>query len=580
VSLPLVSGLSSYYEFRELELAVFLVLGLTVFATLVKLGSAALEDHIFEILVWSVSLSLILSTASFSQYLWGWDIQREFAIFQQVSRTGVWNFGNDFIYNSSISISILPAMVQALTGLDGQDVFKFIYPLVFSIVPVVLYKIYRRFSSPKAAFLSVFLVMSYYPFYNELVHIGKQMIAELLMVLLLWILVSEVNEKSLGVVGALLLSVGLITSHYTLAYIWFAFVAFSLVTSRITRKVVAASTWVMVVVFGVMTLAWYAFVASGAALNTFVGWLSNVIQGITQDFFNPSTRPEEALQAAGLTAWTPGLLHELFRLTNYIVPLCIVVGFIAFVYKRKKSPAERKMLPLMTIALVFLVSAIILPSFEGIPFSRIYHLSLLFCSPCFVIGAELPIMWGRRACTSLSHYLPVFHLRFSSRGKIIAATILFSYFLFTSGWVWAASLDPKPTSIVLDSRRMAAEPVKTDYLYYQDVDLPTDVNGAFWLRSYGENGPRYCADYVSRFHVLYAYAEFDSSQSQLLRYCDLSKSYIFLSELNVLHAVGVDFQEPYGTPLFYQFSTNIFTNSSNRLYSNGGTAIYAGVKLS
>jgi uncharacterized membrane protein len=582
LSLPLLGGLSSQYEIQGLQLAVFLALGLIVFATIAGSSSTTTEDRTFQILVWSVSLSLLLSSASFSEYLWGWDIQREFAVFQQVSRTGLWNPGNDFFYNSAISISILPTIVWAVSGLGGQEVFKFIYPLVFSIVPVMLYRIYRQVLSPKSAFLSTYLFMSYWPFYTVLIEMGKQEIGEVLLILLFLVFLSAITRKVSGAAVALTLSAGLVISHYTLSYIYLGFAAFSILCSRITRRVIAAWSLMPMLICAVMAFAWYSFVAGGSAVMILTRSLSIVVQGIVRDFFDPASRPLVALQAAGLSPVIPGFLHDLYRATNYMVQICIVVGFVVFVRKRNKSLAERKMLPLMTVALVFLGAAVVLPFFGGIPFSRVYHISLLFASPCFIIGAELLESWSRRAYNALSHNLLFFRLPFSSRGKmVVAATILLSYFLFTSGWVWAVSLD-RPTSVVFDGKRMANYPEDIYVVsYYSMVDLRTDVNGAFWLKWYGED-VHLCSDYISVNHVLTAYGEFNYSlshlypKSSLFHYCDLRKSYVFLSELNMLHGIGLDLEDRIGGSMFiYQISPDLFTRDSNRLYSNGGTAIYA-----
>jgi len=558
---------------------VFLALGLIPFVTFVGSYSTTVEDHTFRIMVWSVSLTLLLASASFSPYLSGWDIQREFPIFQQVSRSGVWNAQLDIFessFNSVISVSILPAMIRAVSGLDGQTVFKFTFPLIFSTVPVVLYNIYRRVVSSKAAFLSVYLFMSYFAFYNEVNQIAKQMIAELLFVLLIWISLSAIRPKRSGATFAVLLTAGLTLSHYTLTYMYAGIITFSLIISRITRRVVAASTLMMIILCVVMTLVWYSFVAGGSAVMALTNFLSILVRSIVRDFLNPAARPYEALQAIGLTAWTPGFLHDLYRITNYIVQFCLLLGFIAFARKKNKTVVERKVLPLMTVGLILIGSAVILPNFGGIPLPRIYHISLLLASPCFVIGAELLESLWRKTYAMLARGLSIPQLPFSSRGKmIIAATILLSYFLFTSGWVWAVSLDA-PVSVVLDGRRMANYSDDTKVAYYSEVDLPTDVSGALWLASYGEND-HVCSDYISYGHVLIAYGGLNSTSFHSCSPSDLRKSYTFLSELNLLHGIEVNLSESvFGGTSYYKFSADLFTNGSNRLYSNGGTAIFTG----
>lgn len=580
---PLLGALSSQYEVRPLQLLVYFIVGLVVLATATRSDSTAAEDRKLQILVWSVSLCLILSSASYSEFLGGGDIQLEFPIFQEVSRTGVWtmqsSLPNSSLYSSVLSISILPAMVRAVSGLGAQEVFKFLYPLVYSTVPLVLYRIYRRISCPKAAFLSTYLFMAFYPFYGEVLLIGKQQVGELLLLLLLLVFLSGMSGKRSGAALALLLSVGLVVSQYTLSYIFLLLVAVSIFGAHITRKFVALCSLPICAVCGVMAAVWYVFTAGGSALNALTNFLSVFSQGMMLDFFSPSARPTEALQAAGLnwqTCESVGctFLHDLNRLTQYIVPFCIVLGFIVFARRRSGSLAERKMLPLMSAALLLLGSAVILPLFGGIPFQRLYHISLLFVSPCFVIGAEMVESWVRKAGTSASRITAIFHTPVSWRGKkIVAATILLSYFLFVSGWVWAVTLDT-PTSLVLDGSRIAKLPGDMKSLYYGMVDLRTDVNGAFWLRWRGENG-QLCSDYISAYHVLGSYGELEVT---LLRNCKLQRSYIFLSEENMLHGIGVDNRgDHFGKPLLYEISADVFTNDANRVYSNGGTAIYAGL---
>jgi uncharacterized membrane protein len=574
VFLPMVGALSSYYEVRGLQLAVFLALGLIPYAAVVRSRSTTLEDQMFQTLIWSVSVSLILSSASVSQYLSGWEIQREFAFFQQVSKAGFWNLQTTFYYNSVISISILPTMVQAVSGLAGQEVFKFVYALVFSVVPLVLYNIYRRVFSPKSAFLSAYLLMSYWVAFSEIQGMAKQEIGELLLVLLFWILISGVIGQRSGTAVALLLSLGVVVSHYTLSYIYIAFLAFSIVTSRITRRVAAVCSLGMIAICSVMTLGWYMLTAKGSSLMALTDFLSTVAEGISRDLLNPGSRPLVVMQAAGLSSATPGLLHDLYRLTNYVVQFCMLVGFIVFARKRNKSLAERRMLPLMTAALMLLGSAIILPLFRGIPFTRIYHISLLLMSPCFVLGVGLLGSWWRRASSPLTaHSLGAFKLPFSSRGAV-AATILLSYFLFSSGWVWAVSLD-RPTNVIFDGRRMADYPDGPGKVaYYGELDMSTDVNGALWLKLYAENA-RVCADVISSYHVLTVYGEFYFLNTTLLRHCNLPKFYMFLSEMNILHAIAVETAEPAEQEVVYQISTHVIAQESSRLYSNGGTAIYA-----
>jgi uncharacterized membrane protein len=184
-----VSAVASYYAARSLLLVLFLVIGFSVFAA-VSMRRCIRREPLFLILITSVSLSLILSGTLTSTGLHGYDIYQEFSIFAQVSRERTWHAETGMTYNTALSISILPVMLSTISGLDGIHIFTLVFPAIFSIAPVMLYKIYRKIVTAEAAYLSVFLFMSYPSFYVEMVQLGRQEIAELLFVLLILIFLS------------------------------------------------------------------------------------------------------------------------------------------------------------------------------------------------------------------------------------------------------------------------------------------------------------------------------------------------------------------------------------------------------
>src|SRR5208337_4570706 len=114
-------------------------------------------------------------------------IHQEFALFQQVTQQGSWTPQVSILYNAALSVTILPAIISTVSSIDGVSIFKIVYPLLFSLVPMILYRTYRKIMSPGAAFLSVFVFISYPTSYIELTQLGRQMIAELIMILLLWL---------------------------------------------------------------------------------------------------------------------------------------------------------------------------------------------------------------------------------------------------------------------------------------------------------------------------------------------------------------------------------------------------------
>jgi uncharacterized membrane protein len=563
---------ASYYEARSLLLIIFFAEALAVFVVLARLGPST-GDTTLLILVGSLSLSLLLSTAMNSNNLAGWDIHEEFYLFEQVLRTGTWTAQNTIpvvLYNTAISISILPSMLTLVSALDGVLVFRLIYPALFAITPVILYKFYRTILDPKSAFLAVFLFMSYPTFYVEMIQLGRQEIAELLLALMLLnFFSSETAGKRARAAIAVMLTLGIVTAHYSLACVYLLLVGFSFLSSSISRRVIGLTSSTAVVLSLAIAFFWYTIAAGGSAVTSLSNFASFVIRGLVQDFFSASARPIEVLQAAGLGSVIPGFLHEVNRTTLYLVQLILVFGFIALL-RKTKSLAERKMLPLMAVAFALLGSAVILPYFAGaLNLSRFYHIALLFISPCFAYGTKQLYASLRRACTWISRDTARIRLLFSTRW-VLAATILFLYFLFTSGWVWAVAMD-RPTSTLFDGQRMlSSSDPQLWQAYFERYTTSSDVYAVRWMNLYLSKSSALCADYISRYHVLTSYGERPPGTTVSLLGCDLEQSYVYLNALNTLYGIGT----VYAGSASYSISaisTKLYTE--NRIYSNGAAGI-------
>jgi len=568
--LPLTSAVASFFDLRELLLLVFFLLGLAVFIVLPDMDSAV-RDNFFVLVTLSVSLSLLMSATLTSDNLHGYDIHQEYSIFLQVMRSGKWNPESGLLYNSALSISVLPTILSVVSGLDGIRIFMLVFPVIFSIVPVILYKIYRLFIRAEAAFLSVFLLMSYSAFYGEMVTLARQEVAEVLLALLLWFSLSSggATSKRSGAVVTIVLGLGLIVSHYSLAYVYIVILFLSALTSLISPRSARSRNVIWALLFSIISLEWYSLTSGGTVFVDLVGFLSLTVRQLVSDFLDPAARPRVIMQAIGLSSVTPGLLHDVYRLTNYVVVAMLVLGFVSFLRKRRKNTTEEAFLPPMTTGWFFLMCAVAVPSFAaGLNLSRFYQIALLLISPCFVYGTESVRHLFRKISASSWHTIPrIGHPHF--KGLILPASILMCYLLFSSGWVWAVSMDI-PTSFVLDRERIRTYPnVLLQVDYYSEYSVSSDIEGARWLGSHMAYDHDLCADYASRYHVLNSYGEFPREGPVLPWGCDFSSSYVFLSALNTLYGIGTYFGTTWSTSLIAPS-----LGDKDRIYSNGLTVIY------
>jgi uncharacterized membrane protein len=560
-------------------LLVYLLAGVAVFAGCFRLRES-FADRFFPIFLVSVALSLLLSGSLISKYIPFGDIREEFTIFQQVASLGVWNPAqNSSQYNGTLSVTILPTIISLVSSIGGTIMFKTVYPSLFAFVPLLLYKIYRKIMSPTASFISVFVFLFYPSSYLEIADVARQMIGELILILLLWIpLCTRLRKTHAGDFLVVLLTIGLVASHYSLAMIYVALIGFSYLWSRISPKSSEAAefgTANRLALSLVVSAGWFLFTAGGIIFQNFSTDFLSIVNGILTDFFNPTSRPVILYQAIGISNVNFGILHLANRAIQYLIVLCIIVGFVAYLRKKRTNSIEEAMIPLMMVCMALLLAAVALPNFAGtLNINRIYSLSLLLLAPCFYFGAGAITSGFERICALINRHPP----RVNLRGALLCA-ILFSYLIFTSGWVWAITLDT-PTSLVLDSARIANSPNALDRTFYYATNvLQEDVQGTRWITSHGS--AQVCADYDSEKTIV----TYGGSQTMgpIFRFswaCD--GAYVYVSVMNVRTEYGTGPGASAGPslsahPSYIILSVNYTiprVMAEDRIYSNGA-AIYA-----
>ena len=528
-------------------------------------------------ITFAVSLSLILSTIVVSDSLNGYDIHQEFNVFLQAWGSKIWRPDIGVPYNSALSISILPLVISTVSGIGGLTIFKFILPLLFSTAPVLLYKLYRKILPPEGAFLSAFLFMSYPSFYGELIYLGRQEVAEvLLLTLLLCFFSSRKARQGPGkTIAVLLLTFGMITAHYSLAYIYLGILAFSILMSRLSDRAVGLCTPGILLLSAVISVCWYPFAASGAAFISLADFVSAVAKGAVVDLFNPISRPPMVMQALGLAPTAAGFLHFANRATQYIVVFSIILGFIIFVWKREKMLAERKMLPLMMFAFVMLCLVVLAPFFAAaLNLSRTYQIVLLFLSPCFTYGVVCLESGFQAVYSFVRRHVSSVRMSRPLRKQVLAAGILLCYFLFLSGWVWSVSME-WPGSFLFDRERVIVTYPDLRVNYYDEYTVPQDIASASWLESHLSGRYSVCADLISRWHVLNSYGGLPRDGPTLPSECNFLNSYVYLGTLNTVYGIGTwwGLESTYSTwPIS---SISPILGAKNRVFSDGGSVIYA-----
>ncbi len=155
-----------------------------------------------------------------SQEIIGFDITTELHTAQHIQAAGIWHavHHND-PYGAMLSLTILPSVLASLTGLTPLIAFKALYPVLGAMIPVSIFLVServmrRRFAAGAAALL---IIQSY--FFQLLPEIARQEIGLVFFAALVSALLDDRLPRGAQLRLVVALSVGLVVSHYSSAYL-------------------------------------------------------------------------------------------------------------------------------------------------------------------------------------------------------------------------------------------------------------------------------------------------------------------------------------------------------------------------
>jgi len=570
-----ISGayLMNYYSYNGFIVLLLLIIGVLI----VAMGFYGLKiSSYYPLIIFVVSLSLLYHSSLISQYLWGWDIQNEYYLANLVIANHYWVSSLPYNTNAMLSIVMLGPICTIFTGLDLTSVFKIIYPLIYSLVPVGLFLFFRKIFSNEISFFSVIYFVATFTFFTDMLNLSRQMMAELFFVLLLFLIFNKQISKNKRNILLIIFSVSLIVSHYGLTYIFIMLITSSwlllflsdhlsirkikLVTARIyghlheqlpvygatlesgTRGI----TSVLVIFSIIFTLAWYLYFSSSIPLTTGASIAILLAQSILTDFLNPqATQSLKILSSSNLPA------YELTKYLNVISILFIVIG-IVYVLRIKTFKIGKEYTILSLVALFIAVLGIILPYFAStLNTDRLYHIVQFVIAPFCIIGC----IFFTKLIFSLVGKISRKDLSVKNPIKIVAL-FLSVFFIFNSGLVYKISGEITPTAalISLDSN--------FDYAKYNNME----VAGASWFFAHSNStiwGDQYRWLLLAGFN--WEHVQAFSSSTEVPK-----NSYIYLGTFNI-EKDELLLLSPTGTYQYVSFNASIL--GENKIYDDGGSWI-------
>jgi uncharacterized membrane protein len=395
-----VTGQFVLRTFGENSLVLALLVATTVYAAFVYLSHPD-SNLIYVLALFSISFSILLCFNLRTNYVFGCDINLEYYEFGTTYATSHWIPSS--LYSSCLSITILPAILSSLTGINGLLIFKFMYPLILSFLPVVMFTIYRRWLGGNLSFvLSMFFVASTI-YLLQMPSLARQIIGMFFFILTISFLMNSNSTKSwIRTFLFVLLSFGVIASHYVTG-IMLIFTLFLLACypymHRLLGKMMrrpnreACFSLVPFKFFGFalfLGLLWYGFVTIIPG-RYMIFSAENIINSF-KDFWNLTSRSRYALDLVGITPRV-GLPNIIGYWVGNIIRGFIFLGLLSFLIRktvRKNFRIKNEFFLLASVSVLVLLSSVILPYVTIVyNLDRLYLSLLIFMLPFFAVGVFL-----------------------------------------------------------------------------------------------------------------------------------------------------------------------------------------------
>ena len=581
-----------------------------------KFSERLFSERLYPVAIFLIGISLLLLMALRSNHLIGVDIHKEYYFFQTTLNNMCWSVLGHSTLDACLSISLLPTIYQSILNMNSEFLFRILYSLIFSVFPLAIYVLSKRYVGDFYAFLAS--CFSMFQVYFLMIELNpRTSLALLFFALAIMTLFNGKLDPLKKRILFIVFMVSCMVSHYSTTYIFFfillaTFIGTEILSKQNTAKKVVSFT--VVILFFALIFFWYSQVTE-TAFGAGVGFIKTTFTSL-HEFFMLESRSRDIASLLGGGSVQKGGLYVLEFVLTWLNFAFIGIGIITVLrrYKEmviseqsvKKSDFLKQKFEIeyLVIALTcsgLLVTIVLLPYISvGYSLMRLYAVTITLLSVFFVIGG---ITISKHISSFTKHFLlekehvprkqnsfgkaflfkkrfvlkekqKSFHKRSniqrangenSSQAYFIILLVLIPYFLCVSDVAY--NIAGVPRMILLNS-----EGEQYDILYVHDQESYS----AKWLKVHGENETSLYTDFYGRFGLI-SQASFPirSIDWQRLVSHEEIDGYIYLRYYNVVNEKIVGRNE--STQVFTSYNLteydDVFRGRDN-IYNNGGAEVY------
>jgi uncharacterized membrane protein len=176
--------------------------------------------EVLELGVFFGAGALLLLTSMRGWLITGHDIQVEYEVYRLNLGGGHWVISDyPTSYNACLSITLLPLALTKLTAISAAGVWKIVFPLMFAVAPVALFRSVHNLASRQVALLSSALFLTFPTFFTDMAYMARQEIAFVLLGAAVVVMSDQRGDARLRRYALVPLLAGIVLAHYATAYV-------------------------------------------------------------------------------------------------------------------------------------------------------------------------------------------------------------------------------------------------------------------------------------------------------------------------------------------------------------------------
>jgi uncharacterized membrane protein len=192
--------------------------------------------RIYPFLIFLISISLLMLLAIRSNFILGVDINEEYYFFLTTLTKSIWFADPDFLLSSALSISILPTLFENFLSINPQLLFKLLFAILFSITPVIIYTIVKKYFNELLALLAACFFMFQRNFIDAPSD-ARTSVAVVFFALTFMVLCDREMKNTKKYTLLLLFIIGMIISHYTTSFIFLLIITLTYLIALVLGRI-------------------------------------------------------------------------------------------------------------------------------------------------------------------------------------------------------------------------------------------------------------------------------------------------------------------------------------------------------